>query len=62
MARVTEHRVVEISPVTDDELTATMNELAVQGWTLDHADYIKEAGIRRPQMAYLYFSRTNEDD
>lgn len=59
---MTEHRVVEVSPVTDDELTETMNQLEGEGWKLERADYIKEAGIRRPQMAYLYFSRTNDDD
>ena len=57
-----EHRVVEVSPVTDEALTKAMNEQERDGWKLERSDYMKEPGIRRPQMAYLYFSRTNDDD
>lgn len=59
---MTEHRVVEVSPVTDEELTDALNEAAAEGWTVDHVDYIKETGLRRPQMAYLYLTRSTEDD
>lgn len=57
-----EHKVVELSRVTDDELTAKLNEMQAESWILDRVDYVKDAGVRRPQMAYLYFSRPTPTD
>ena len=34
-----------------------MNEAAADGWLLDRIDYVKEPGVRRPQMAFLFFVR-----
>jgi hypothetical protein len=31
--------------------------MQAQNWTLDRVDYVKDTGVRRPQMAYLYFTR-----
>ena len=59
---MTEHRVVEVSPVTDDELTDALNRLESEGWKFEHADYMKDDGVRRPQMAYLYFFRKSDND
>ncbi len=57
-----EHKVVEMTRVTDDELTDKLNEMQATNWTLDRVDYVKDTGVRRPQMAYLYFSRTLPDN
>lgn len=56
------YRVIEVSPVTAEELTDILNTAAADGWTVGHVDYIKETGVRRPQMAYVYLIRTAEDD
>jgi hypothetical protein len=52
-----EHKVVELLAVTDADIEATLNRLAPEGWQLDRVDYVKEPGVRRPQMAFLYFQR-----
>jgi hypothetical protein len=60
-------KVREVHQVTDDAIEALMNTEAHDGWALERVDYIKEVGVRRPQMAYFYFRRThsaalNEDE
>lgn len=54
---VREHEVVELLNVTGDDLAAALNRMSRGGWSLDRIDYIKEPGVRRPQMAFLFFVR-----
>lgn len=51
------YKVVELLTVNEEELERRMNEAATDGWQLDRIDYVKEAGVRRPQMAFLFFVR-----
>ena len=51
------YKVVEVLAVTEDELERRVNEAAAEGWLLDRIDYVKEPGVRRPQMAFLFFVR-----
>jgi hypothetical protein len=46
----------EIARVDDDELASEMNAAHVKGWLLQRVDYIREAGVRRPVMAFLFFT------
>ena len=50
-------RVREPASVTAEDLQRTLNEAAAEGWCLDRVDYIKEPGVRRPQLAFCYFWR-----
>jgi hypothetical protein len=50
-------KVRELQLVTDDAVQALMNAEAAEGWSLERVDYIKEVGVRRPQMAYFFFRR-----
>lgn len=50
-------RVRELASVTAEDLQRALNEAASAGWSLERVDYIKEAGVRRPQLAFCYFSR-----
>jgi len=50
-------RVIEVTRVTDHELQKTIEPLLNDGWELDHIDYIKESGVRRPQMAFVFMRR-----
>lgn len=59
--RATEHRVVELPNVTAEDLSAEMNRMQADGWNLERVDYIKEPGVRRPQMAFLFFVRPRPD-
>jgi hypothetical protein len=56
-----EHKVVELMNVTDADLTAALNTAAADGWSLERVDYVRESGIRRPQMAFLFFVRPKGD-
>ena len=51
------YKVVELLSVTEDALQLRLNEAAADGWLLDRIDYVKEPGVRRPQMAFLFFVR-----
>lgn len=51
------HKVVELIKVSDSDIEAILNRLAPDGWVLDRIDYVKEPGVRRPQMAFLFFER-----
>ncbi len=51
------HHVIELQNVTDADLRACLNDAAAEGWELDHIDYLKEPGVRRPQMAFVFFTR-----
>jgi hypothetical protein len=55
-----EWQVVELTSVTEEDLTALINEQHDSGWQFERADYIKETGIRRPQMAFVHFRRDRE--
>jgi len=61
-----EHKVDELQRVTDADLESLLNRRSREAWTLARIDYIKEPGVRRPQMAFLYFERSRpveaEDD
>jgi hypothetical protein len=46
----------EVARVDDDELAAEMNAAHLKGWMLQRIDYIREAGVRRPVMAFLFFT------
>jgi hypothetical protein len=50
-------KVSEVQRVDEATLERTLNAAAEDGWELERIDYIKEFGVRRPAMAYLYFTR-----
>ena len=43
--------------LTKSTVSALVKELIAEGWLLDRIDYVKEPGVRRPQMAFLFFVR-----
>ena len=53
------NKVVELLTVNEEELERRINEAAADGWQLERIDYVKEAGVRRPQMAFLFFVRAD---
>lgn len=52
-----EYKVVELLTVSDHDLEARLNAAAAEGWSLERIDYVREPGVRRPQMAFLFFCR-----
>lgn len=55
-------KVSELQRVDEASLERVLNEAAADGWQLERIDYIKENGVRRPAMAYLYFTRPVDAD
>ncbi len=51
------YKVVETTEVTDEKLTAILNEWTAQGWTFDSFNFAMRESSRRPQMAFVLFSR-----
>jgi len=55
------YKVVEVGTVTDEELESVINEWAPQGWTLDGIQFAMRESSRRPSMAFVMFSRDDDD-
>ena len=53
----TPYKVVEISNVLDQEIEAVLNRLAAEGYRFESIHFVTQPGTRRPQMAFLFFSR-----
>ena len=63
MENMIEHKVVETSVVTEDELTRILNECARDGWTFDGFQFAMRDGSHRPAMAFALFRRgANESE
>jgi hypothetical protein len=52
-----EYKVVEVSVVTDDELTRVVNEWVGKGWSFDGFHFAMREASRRPAMAFALFVR-----
>jgi hypothetical protein len=56
----TEFKVVETSTVTDDVLTAILNDWTRQGWVYDGMTFVPNDASKRPRMAFVIFTRSVE--
>ena len=52
-----EYKFVELSIVTDESLGETVNDWVARGWVLDGIHFVTSASSRRPQMAFVAFTR-----
>ena len=52
-----EYRVVEVSVVTEDELTRVLNDNVREGWIFDGFQFVMREASRRPAMAFALFRR-----
>ncbi len=50
-------KVVEISDVSDENLTAVINDMLAEDWRLDTMHFAMRDNSRRPAMAFLVFYR-----
>lgn len=61
MAR--EYRYVELSEVTDEQMTKVVNTYVHQGWQYDGVQFAMHEHSKRPAMAFFLFTRgISEDD
>jgi hypothetical protein len=55
------YKVVETSEVTDHSLEKILNEWTEQGWRLDMIQFAMRDSSKRPAMAFVTFTRPEED-
>ena len=55
------YKVVETSDVSDVELEKILNEWTEQGWTLDTMQFAMRDSSKRPAMAFVTFTRSEDD-
>ena len=58
---ISRYKVVETSEVTDLELERILNECTREGWVLDTIHFAMRESSKRPAMAFLSFTRPEED-
>ena len=60
--RFTRYKVVETQTVTDEMLEEIINEWVQQGWVLDGVQFAMRDSSKRPAMAFVTFTRSEETD
>jgi hypothetical protein len=56
------YKVVEVTTVTDEDLERTINEWVGKGWTLDTIQFAMRESSKRPAMAFVIFTRSEETE
>ncbi len=56
------YKVVELSTVTDETIQNTLNNLTAQGWHYDGMQFAMRDSSRRPSMAFILFTRKDNDE
>lgn len=57
-----EYKFVELSVVTDESIEEAVNAWVARGWHLDGIRFVTTEASRRPQMAFISFTREVERD
>lgn len=52
-----EYKVVELSVVTDEELTRLINDTSAEGWHYEGTQFAMRESSKRPAMAFVLFTR-----
>ena len=52
-----EYKFVELSIVTDETIEEAVNAWVARGWQLDGIRFVTTEASRRPQMAFVSFTR-----
>ena len=54
------YKVIELSSVNDEDIEQALNEWTAQGWTFDSMQFAMRESSKRPSMAFITFTRTDE--
>ncbi len=54
------YKVVETSDVTDQELESILNEWTAEGWKLDTMQFAMRDSSKRPAMAFVTFTKSED--
>jgi hypothetical protein len=52
-----QYKFVELSTVTDETIEDCVNDWVAQGWQLEGIRFVTSESSRRPQMAFVSFTR-----
>jgi hypothetical protein len=55
------YKVVELGLVSDQEIEAALNEWTAKGWTFDNMQFAMRDSSKRPAMAFISFTRQDEE-
>jgi hypothetical protein len=55
-----EYKFVELTIVTDETIQEAVNAWVARGWLLDGIRFVTTDASRRPQMAFISFTRESE--
>jgi len=56
------YKFVELSIVTDESIEEAVNAWVARGWHLDGIRFVTTEASRRPQMAFISFTRDTPED
>ncbi|MDK9717703.1 MAG: DUF4177 domain-containing protein [Trichlorobacter sp.] len=56
-----QYKVVELSNVTEEAIEEALNEKVAEGWNFDGMQFAMRESSKRPSMAFLLFTREDED-
>lgn len=54
------YKVVEVTTVTDEELERVINEWVQKGWSLNTIQFAMREASKRPAMAFVIFTKSEE--
>jgi hypothetical protein len=54
------YKVIELATVGAEEIEQALNEWTAAGWTFDSMQFAMRDGSKRPAMAFLVFTRSEE--
>jgi len=54
------YKIVEVITVTDEELEKVLNDWVGKGWTLDTIQFAMRESSKRPTMAFVIFTKSEE--
>ena len=55
------YKVVELSMVSAEDIETTLNEWTAKGWTFENTQFAMRESSKRPAMAFITFSRNDEE-
>ena len=56
------YKFVELSIVTDETIEEAVNAWVARGWHLDGIRFVANEASRRPQMAFISFTREDPEE
>jgi hypothetical protein len=54
------YKVVEVTPVTDEEIEKTINEWVQKGWNFEGIQFAMRDASKRPAMGFVIFTRSEK--